>query len=365
MSKTKAMVFRKRGGLKRGETWLYNGYPVEVVNNFNYLGVIFNYTGNYTLNQEHLMGKGLKAMNILLANCRKYKLKPKILCQLFDAFIGSTLSYACEIWGFTKSKELERLHLRFCKQILGVNMRTSNVGVYGELGRYPLYIGRYVRIIKYWSKIVRTDNIIISVIYKQALSDCDNGYSNWASNVKKMLYEFGCGYVWEAQTTFDLKSFHIEFKRRLVDNFIQNWNTDVANNRVMYLYVNFKDSFAYEHYLDALPYDLRFYMSRLRLASHSLRVQTGRFGVNRLERNLRLCLICNTVDIEDEYHFILVCKTLSEIRKKYIKKYYYTRPSVYKFIALLQNTNKKVLTNLAKFIREAFIFRTSVTNTLN
>jgi hypothetical protein len=30
------------------------------------------------------------------------------------------------------------------KRILNVNIRTSNAAVYGELARYPLYIGRYV-----------------------------------------------------------------------------------------------------------------------------------------------------------------------------------------------------------------------------
>jgi hypothetical protein len=33
--------------------------------------------------------KSLKALNVLFYNCKKFYLKPKILCQLFDAFIGS------------------------------------------------------------------------------------------------------------------------------------------------------------------------------------------------------------------------------------------------------------------------------------
>jgi hypothetical protein len=77
--KTKIMVFRKRGGLLPTEKWTYNGQHIEVVNDFNYLGTVFNYTGNYALNQEHLVGKALKALNVLLYKCKDYDLKPKTL----------------------------------------------------------------------------------------------------------------------------------------------------------------------------------------------------------------------------------------------------------------------------------------------
>ena len=58
-------------------------------------------------------------------------ISPKVLCQLFDAFIGSSLSYACEIWGFGKSKTIERVHLKFCKSLLNVRTSTPSIGVYG------------------------------------------------------------------------------------------------------------------------------------------------------------------------------------------------------------------------------------------
>ena len=52
------MGFRKRGGLLTSEKWTYNSQPIEVVSDFNYLGVVLNYTGSFNLNQEYLVGKG-------------------------------------------------------------------------------------------------------------------------------------------------------------------------------------------------------------------------------------------------------------------------------------------------------------------
>ena len=103
--KTKAMVFRKRDGLLNNETWTYNGNEIEVVDNFNYLGTVLKYTGSFDLNIEHLAGKSLKALNVLLCNCKKIPLKPKTLCQLFDSFVGSILGYACEVWGSPGQKK--------------------------------------------------------------------------------------------------------------------------------------------------------------------------------------------------------------------------------------------------------------------
>ena len=69
---------------------------------------------------------------MLLANTRKYDFNVKTLCQLFDSFVGSILSYGCEVLGFTKSKELARIHLKFCKLILKVKTCTGNAVFYGE-----------------------------------------------------------------------------------------------------------------------------------------------------------------------------------------------------------------------------------------
>ena len=69
--KTKIMVFRKRRVYLPNESWTYNGHNIENVNDFNYLGVTLNYTGNFNLNTQTLYGKSLKALNNLVANLKK------------------------------------------------------------------------------------------------------------------------------------------------------------------------------------------------------------------------------------------------------------------------------------------------------
>ena len=83
---------------------------------------------------------------------------------------------------------------------------------------------------------------------------------------------------------------------------------------MLYLYDHIKGTFGYEDYLDVLPSDLRNCLVRLRVSSHSLRLQTGRYGVNRTPRNERICVYCNLNDIDDELHFLCKCPCFNDLR---------------------------------------------------
>ncbi|XP_053380261.1 uncharacterized protein LOC128548803 [Mercenaria mercenaria] len=61
IDKTKVMVFRKRGPVRENEKWTYNGSQLEVVNNFNYLGVVFDSHGKFSFNIQMLVGNKLDA----------------------------------------------------------------------------------------------------------------------------------------------------------------------------------------------------------------------------------------------------------------------------------------------------------------
>ena len=92
------------------------------------------------------------------------------------------------------------------------------MGVYGELGRYPLYVNRYVRIIKYWCKILRSNNILIGQMYNSLVEACNNGVNNWAKNVKVLLDSYGFSFVWSNPFSVNLNTFRLCFKQRVLDN---------------------------------------------------------------------------------------------------------------------------------------------------
>ena len=61
-------------------------------------------------------------------------------------------------------------------------------------------------------------------------------------------------------------------------------------------------------------------------------------------------------------HFVLICPSYNEIRQKYIKRYFRQKPSMFKFIDLLNCQNQSDVIKLGKFIYEAFRIRNSIIN---
>ena len=172
---------------------------LESVGNFIYLGVNISSNGKFFQAQKHLSEQASKALFAL----RNF-FDGKMLCtedkiKLFDALVQPILMYGCEIWGFHKANDIERVHVKFLKQILGVRRQTSNIAVYGELGRVPLYVLRKIRILKYWFKILNSQDSLLYKVYTQQVNSLMQGSAenNWVFQIKSLLNELGFTYLWD------------------------------------------------------------------------------------------------------------------------------------------------------------------------
>ena len=76
--------------------------------------------------------------------------------KLWDTLVKPILLYSSDFWGCLKlpiNNPIENLHLRFCKNLLGVHKTTQNAGVLLELGRVPLSFQMQKAAIKNWERI--------------------------------------------------------------------------------------------------------------------------------------------------------------------------------------------------------------------
>lgn len=360
VSKTKIMVFRKGGQLPRNLSFTYEGSQIEIVKSFKYLGIVFTTGGSFSESQNTLSGQAQKA--IFKMNKYLYKftfISPKHKLELFDKLVMPILNYGGEVWGFGQANVIERVHLQFYKKLLGVKKTTQNDFVYGELGRTNCLTKRYLLIIKYWFKIlVSANHKYIRIIYKQMLQDIESvpNVVNWASLVRHLLLTLGFNEVWMQQGVGNYVKFISEFKLRLTDTFIQNWRARLENSSRACFYKTFA-SFQFQPYLEKLNIG-KFIQafSKLRMSSHRLEIESGRW-VRPLSVpvNERKCTFCNV--LEDEYHFVIECGLYENLRKQYISRYYWQRPSMFKFITLISSTNEGCLRKLCVFIYQAFKVR--------
>ena len=344
-------------------TFLYNGNELEIVRNFKYLGIIFTAGGSFSETQNTLSGQAQKA--IFKMNKYLYRftfISPKHKLELFDKLVTPILNYGSEVWGFIQGNAIERVHLQFCKQLLGVKKITQNDFVYGELGRTTLITKRYLNIVKYWFKILASgDRKYINIVYRMMLRDMDlkRNSVNWASLIKHLLMSLGFYDVWLAQGVGDYNVFILTLKQRLSDNFIQNWHSRLESSSRATFYSSVA-IFQLQPYLEKINV-VKFQkaVSRLRVASHRLEIEAGRWArPNRIPINDRICRVCKV--LEDEYHFVIECRLYEELRNKHIPKYYWLRPSMLKFVQLMKSDKVKLIRNVSQYILHAFKLRSEI-----
>ena len=252
------------------------------------------------------------------------------------------------------------MHRKFLKRIIGVKLSTCNSAIYGELGRYPLYIVRYTRIVQYFLRLfsITNNNSILRCMLLTLRNDTEvnDNSSIWTSEIKKLLQTSGFLNVWMYPESVNVNMFIKLFRIRLIDIYIGSWNNGIESRSSLCLYKEIKPHFEISPYLIKINcYKVRNIIARLRLSSHQLYIESGRY--NNTPRNDRKCTLCTSNDLEDEYHFVICCSLYSNLRIKYLPKYYYGKPSMFKFIELINSSNVKLLYKLSIFCKKAFKLR--------
>jgi hypothetical protein len=100
----------------------------------------------------------------------------------------------------------------------------------------------------------------------------------------------------------------------------------------------FRNKFEFENYFNILDDRDIFTFCRFRLNNHKLHFEYGRW--NNIPRELRICNLCSTADLGDEFHYLLKCDYFSEKRKTCINKKYLKNCNILKFGTLMNLTKK-------------------------
>ena len=80
-------------------------------------------------------------------------------------------------------------------------------------------------------------------------------------------------------------------------------------------YRKFKKEYCTEAYVKTLmPLKHRSALAKFRCGVAPLKIETGRYGMNRLPANERLCEFCENNEVEDEFHVVMICNFYDDIR---------------------------------------------------
>ena len=110
VSKTK--VF-SRGYVRNRPEFTFGNVKLEIVRDYHYLGLIFNYIGKFNKAKHILYEKGSRAMFSLLRKARCLFLSLEVLLKLFNHIVVPIITSGCKIWGSENIDIIEKLQLRF------------------------------------------------------------------------------------------------------------------------------------------------------------------------------------------------------------------------------------------------------------
>ncbi len=354
----------------------FGNIALEYVKEYKYLGVIIRNTGSFQVAQEHLSQKAIKAMFAIKRNLFQSSIfDVNSMLNCFDTMVRPIMTYGCEIWGLScanKTKDnilsikkalfpCENIELRTLKQILGVHTKSSNAAVYSEFGKIPLRLYIISQILKYFYRMkLRSKNILLNEVFSN-LPDNRNAFSA----LIKLLTSIGVE-VYEPSLRNNINTCVKKTVLSFKDKLLESIDSNIETNKKLDLYSELKESFDPEPYLSHIRiFQHRKAYSRLRISSHNLLIETGRY--NDTAREKRICKCCKQSVIESEFHFLMQCELYNQERNDTFQQLNTVNPTGWnncrlmwdKFIYILQLKEKDIMPYVASFIFKCFEKRKS------
>ena len=272
---------------------------------------------------------------------------------MFDTQILPILDYNSEIW-FPNKKEidvLERIQLKFLKNLLGVRNQTSSVAVLADTGRFPLIYRQQASAIKYWNRL-KSENcpLLLRKCYAVQVFLYRNNQPCWLTRIHQVTDSLNINDD-EIPASIITKLYEQAQSKMLMDI-----NDNVKNPKLR-TYKLFKKELCLESYLNYnLPKYLYRSIARFRLSSHNLHIELGRHKRPYVVAEERICKRCDTNDTEDEFHCLIICRNwetarmdLYQVAYKHIEDFTIFHPKE-QLLKIMINKKSEMIYALGKFL---------------
>ena len=268
-----------------------DGITVKHAPSYIYLGSPFTEDANLnSVIKLHVKSRAAD-LNKFKIFCRKNETMPyRFKKQVLEAMIVSSLLYACETWLSVNAKEVEKMYISALKALLGVRDTTRSDMIFIESG-LPSIVER---ISKRTSKFVKKE-LLIEQIDRTPLQKIFDICKTKQTKGYKYLSKFFL--PTEAQPS-------------VAEKFANESGTKAVTYRKLNPELRVHPVYTCNEYIDERA---RITFTRLRLISHSLKIETGRWS--RIAREERLCG-CGLA-VETEEHVLLECAKTEDARRKF------------------------------------------------
>lgn len=321
--KTKIMHCRRKTDDKTEYRFLFNNVELQLTEKYRYLGVTINENLDYTITSNELAKAASKALGGILGMHFQSGLRYDTYCKLYEAKVATIMDYACPIWGKKTYREMEKVHFRAMRSFLGVGKTSPLSALEGDMGWEPIHVRQHAEIIKLWFKLCGLrDNRLLKRIFLWDYDLANNkNLDNWCRNVKDILDSFGFVDLYNdidlccAFSRSEVNDIVKFIRTCLMDTYVEKWSKTVQETPKLRTYKTFKTIFQVEDYVKQnLSRQDRSIIARLRNGTFPINIELGRYRKLPLDR--RICIGCDSGEVESELHFICRCNKYKEEREE-------------------------------------------------
>ena len=216
--------------------------------------------------------------------------------KVWQAALNSSLMYGAETWWCSDMNSVNRIYIKSLRDLLGVRITTCTELVYLESGEPSASALIKSKQIKYLQKLQSRNDFNDSYLCK-VIDKAINVQSPMGKYIQQLRQ------IEQGPVISEREQLKIKVRNQLYSTRRQTYQEINPDLESPDLYKKSSD-FVPEHY--------RIAFTRLRLGSHRLKVETGRWS--RIPRERRLCP-CG--QIQDESHALLNCSQLSHLRQEF------------------------------------------------
>ena len=319
ISKTKIIIF-SRGKIKKYPTFTYGSEVVEVVDDYVYLGVVFNYNGSFKKAIDKQVIQAKKATFSLLQRAKVLKLPIDITLELFNVCVVPILLYGSEIWGYENLNAVDIFHRNFLRMILNSHQFTPKCMLYGESNSKSMSTLVNIRMLNFWNKLSyensnKFSSTLCEFIKKEFSPDIKHSFK-WFSKIKDVFENIDLHFPANMIDTTSVET--KAYKEKCNNEFEKNWIREVDTNSQCEFYKIFKRKPAVEKYFLDTSNPLKHQLLKFMMRNHLLPVTYNRFEKENVYE--MICPLCDSYVVGDEAHYLFVCKYFDKERKELLPK---------------------------------------------
>lgn len=346
ISKSKIMVFRRGGRLGRNEKWSFNGSTVEVVSEYEYLGVKFTPQMSFS---KCIAERSLKAKKSAFGAWKDLMFNDTISFNVKNSTIKavarSVQVYSAQVFGYSYSDQINKLQCSLLKSILRLPDCTPSYAIYLETKEYPSSWYALKLHMDYVFKTLFTYNTdrLPHLLSKKIIQYKIFWFKEWLEMEAVLNIRWADlpldSQRWQYCIKAALENYKVKFYQKCLDR------KRTSSQR---FYKNLDHQVSYIHQIQRAK-DI---MIIARARCDVLGLNANSFDSNMNKR----CTLCNSQEIEDIRHFLGSCEFLNILRIQAFGKNKLTHEEVVEVLNGISYPWGSVI----RFVKEALSLRRNI-----